>query len=229
MDYAEEKYGHELVNETKNVVNILILYLPLPVYWAVYQLQFSRWVFQATNMNGDLGFYTVKADQILIVNPIFGLIAVPLNDYVLNPLLAKVKIKSYLQKMVFGGILLAFASVLAGLVQIQIGKSSEGSISMLWLIPQYSLAAFSENFLYNSNLNFAYKEASTNMKSVMTSFVFLTIAFGNVIDMIISGASVFKSQAVEFLFFAGVLLLAMFIFALLAMKYKPVNKKITAN
>jgi hypothetical protein len=55
LDYAEEKHGVKLVTETKTVMNILVLYLPLPVYWAVYMQQGSRWVLQAAKMNGDIG------------------------------------------------------------------------------------------------------------------------------------------------------------------------------
>ena len=226
LDYAEDKHGPKMVAETKNVVKVLILYLPLPVYWAVYQLQGSRWVFQAANMNGDLGFYTVKPDQMIALNPIIGLIAVPMSEYIIFPLLAKIRITTLLQKMTIGGVLTAVASIAAGLVQIQVEKNY---ISIFWLIPQYILSGFSENFLYNSHLSFAYNEAPASMKSVMTSFVFVVIAIGNIFVIIVSSASVFSSVVTEFFFFAGVLVIAMIGFAFLAKNYKPINQEMTGN
>lgn len=222
LDYAEEKHGETLVEETKNVIRILILYLPLPVYWAVYQLQGSRWVFQATKMNGDLGFYTVKPDQMIALNPIFGLIALAISDYIIFPLLAKVKVTTLLQKMTIGGMLLVIASILAGLVELKI---ADNYLSILWLVPQYVVSAFSENFLYNSHLSFSYNEAPIRMKSVMTSFVFVVIAIGNGFVIIISGAKLFESLAIEFFFFAGILFIAMILFGVLASGYKPMSKE----
>lgn len=220
MDYAEEKHGPKLVEETKSVIKVLIVYLPLPAYWAVYQLQGSRWVFQAASMNGNLGSFTVQPDQMIALNPLFGLIAIPIAEYIIFPLLAKIKITTLLQKMTIGGILTAVASVIAGLIQIQIEKSY---ISIMWLVPQYVLSAFSENLLYNSHLNFAYNEAPASMKSVMTSFVFVVIALGNIVVVIVSSTSIFKSLSVEFFFFAGFLTVAMIVFGFLAAYYKPVN------
>ena len=224
LDYAEDKHGPKMVAETKNVVKVLILYLPLPVYWAVYQLQGSRWVFQAANMNGDLGFYTVKPDQMIALNPLFGLFAIPLCEYIVYPLLAKIKIATLLQRMTIGGLLTAAGSVLAGLVQIEIEKRY---ISILWLVPQYLLSAFSENFLYNSHLSFAYNEAPASMKSVMTSFVFVVIALGNIFVIIVSSASIFQSLSLEFFFFAGFLTVAMIVFGFLAAYYQPINQDMT--
>lgn len=205
-------------------MNVLVLYLPLPIFWGVYQLQGSRWTFQATRMNGDLGFYTVKPDQMIALNPIFGIMALWISDYILFPLLAKIKVTTLLQKMTIGGMLSVVASLIAATLELKI---HDNYLSIFWLVPQYVVSSFSENFLYNSHLSFAYNEAPANMKSVMTSFVFVVIGLGNIFVIIVSGTKLFKSQAVEFFFFAGVLFVFMIWFGVLASRYQSNSQVLT--
>jgi solute carrier family 15 (oligopeptide transporter), member 1 len=111
-------------------MNILILYIPLPIYWAVYMQQGSRWIFQATRMNGNLGFYTVQPDQMIALNPIFAILTLPLCDYVIYPLLTKIKVKTLLQKMTIGGMLAVVAFIIAAVVEMKIQKHF---IGIFWL------------------------------------------------------------------------------------------------
>jgi dipeptide/tripeptide permease len=217
LDYAEDKHGAQLVAETKIVAKILYLYLPLPIYWAVYMQQGSRWTFQASKMNGDLGFYTVTPDQMIALNPFFVILTLPICDYILFPIKNKISIKTLLQKMTVGGMFAVAAFITAGFLQYKIEKDF---LCIFWLVPQYVILAFSENFLFTAQVNFAYTEAPASMKSVMTSFVFVEIALGNSIVVLISGTKLFESQAVEFFFFAGILFVAMISFGFLASRYK---------
>lgn len=47
LNYAEEKFGKKLVMETKILLNVLVLYIPLPLFWALFDQQGSRWTLQA--------------------------------------------------------------------------------------------------------------------------------------------------------------------------------------
>lgn len=67
LDYAESTFGRKLVLETKILLNVLVLYLPLPFFWALFDQQGSRWTFQATRMDGDVGFYVIKPDQMQVI------------------------------------------------------------------------------------------------------------------------------------------------------------------
>lgn len=183
--------------------------------------QGSRWIFQATRMNGDIGFYTITPDQMIALNPAFVIITLPICNYLIYPLLLKLQIKSLLQKMTIGGLLAVVASIVAAFVEKEIETNF---INILWLAPQFLLLAFAENFLFVSHLSFAYTEAPQSMKSVMTSFVFVVIAIGNLFVVFISGTKLFESQSIEFLFFAGVLFVFMIVFGLLAYRYEPVQQ-----
>lgn len=112
-----------MVNDTKILLKILVLYLPLPFFWALYDQQGSRWTFQATRMDGDIGFYDLKPDQMQVVNPLLILTFIPLFEAIFYPLLAKVGISRPLQKLTCGGILAGIAFVISGLVEFQLEKT----------------------------------------------------------------------------------------------------------
>lgn len=68
LEFASDKYDKQLIEDIKRVLAIGFIYLPLPVFWALYDQQGSRWTFQATRMNGDLGGWVLKPDQILLTH-----------------------------------------------------------------------------------------------------------------------------------------------------------------
>lgn len=68
------------------------------------------------------------------------------------------------------------------------------------------------------------------MKSVVTAFWQLTIAFGNVITIVfMSGRELFESKAYEFILFGSLMVVSMFIFMLLSYFYKSSTEKDKAN
>jgi solute carrier family 15 (oligopeptide transporter), member 1 len=123
LDYAESTHGKKLVMETKILLNVLVLYLPLPFFWALFDQQGSRWTFQATRMNGDLGFYTIKPDQMQVINPLLILVFIPLYEVLFYPLLNLVGVRRPLQKIALGGVLAGVAFVASMLVEITIEKT----------------------------------------------------------------------------------------------------------
>ncbi|NXP22493.1 S15A1 protein, partial [Scytalopus superciliaris] len=121
LDWASEKYDKRLIAQTKMVLKVLFLYIPLPMFWALFDQQGSRWTLQATAMNGD---FVVQPDQMQIVNPILIVIMVPVVDSVIYPLIKKCKINfTPLKKMTVGMFLASMAFVAAALVQVQIDKT----------------------------------------------------------------------------------------------------------
>jgi dipeptide/tripeptide permease len=226
LDYAEEKYNQQLIKDTKKVLQILIVFSPFPIYWAVYMQQSSRWIFQATRTNGDIGWFTIKPDQMIALNPIFAIILMPVCNYFLFPLLAKFKIHSLLHKIAIGFVLCCLAFAIAIFVELKIEK---GFISILWLFPQFAVLSLGENFAFTSMLNFAFTEGPSNMKSVMTACVFVTISFGNLIITFISGTKIFSSQVFEFLFFIGILVVALVVFLILVSRFRSSGREREEN
>ncbi|KAM7348686.1 yin isoform 2-T2 [Cochliomyia hominivorax] len=120
LDYAEPKMGQKMVSDTKTLLKILVLFLPFPVFWALFDQQGSRWTFQATRMDGELWGFTIKPDQMQVINPLLILGFIPIFDYVIYPLLALIGIKRPLQKLTLGGLLAAGAFVLSAFVELKL-------------------------------------------------------------------------------------------------------------
>ncbi|XP_077030780.1 solute carrier family 15 member 1-like [Agelaius phoeniceus] len=124
LDWASDKYDKRLIAQIKMVLRVLFLYIPLPMFWAVFDQQGSRWTLQATAMNGDFGFQ-IQPDQMQIVNPILIVIMVPVVDSLVYPLIKKCKLNfTPLKKMTVGMFLGSMAFVAAALVQVQIDNSN---------------------------------------------------------------------------------------------------------
>ncbi|XP_034489736.1 peptide transporter family 1 [Drosophila innubila] len=121
LDYATPVVGQQMVDETKCLVKILVLYLPFPVFWALSDQQGSRWTFQATHMNGNIwGGYEIKPDQMQVINPLLILAFIPLFDYVIYPLLSKIGIRRPLQKLTIGLLLAAVGFFLSAVVEMRL-------------------------------------------------------------------------------------------------------------
>lgn len=193
------------------------MYLPLPIYWALLNQQASRWVFQATRMNGDIGWYTIKPDQMIVIGPLLIMVLIPIFNEMIFPILAKVGIKSSLQKMGLGMVCAIISFIISACVEYQINHHY---ISILWLFPQYLCVAVSEVLLWVANVAFAYTQAPQSMKSVITSSVYLSVAGGSLIVFAISGLRIFDSLMYEFLFYTFLMSIDTLVFIFLAKRFK---------
>ncbi|KFW73693.1 Solute carrier family 15 member 1, partial [Pygoscelis adeliae] len=124
LDWASEKYDKRLIAQTKMVLKVLFLYIPLPMFWALFDQQGSRWTLQATTMDGNFVAIQIQPDQMQTVNPILIILMVPVVDALVYPLIKKCKINfTPLRKITVGMFLASLAFVAAALVQVQIDKT----------------------------------------------------------------------------------------------------------
>lgn len=101
-------------------MRVLFLYLPLPIFWALFDQQASRWTLQAIRMNGQLGNYTIKPDQIQVINPLLVILFIPVFDYLIYPFMNTIGLNKPLKRMVIGGLLAALSFGVCGFIQTQI-------------------------------------------------------------------------------------------------------------
>ncbi|XP_067460539.1 solute carrier family 15 member 2 [Thunnus thynnus] len=125
LDWAEEKYSKRLIQEIKMVLRVLVLYIPLPMFWALFDQQGSRWTLQATGMDMAFGdSFVIKPDQMQMLNALLILVFVPIFDLIIYPLVALCRINvTPLRKMNVGMILAAVAFALAALVDVNVIKT----------------------------------------------------------------------------------------------------------
>lgn len=72
--------------------------------------------------------------------------------------------------------------------------SEANSISMLWIIPQFVVMTLGEVMYSVTGLEFSYSQSPESMKSVIQAAWLLTVAFGNLLVVIITGLKFFESQ-----------------------------------
>uniref|UniRef100_A0A3Q0R2B0 Solute carrier family 15 member 2 n=1 Tax=Amphilophus citrinellus TaxID=61819 RepID=A0A3Q0R2B0_AMPCI len=96
------------------------------------------------------------------------------------------------------------------------------NVHIAYQIPQYVLITAGEVMFSITGLEFSYSQAPANMKSVLQAGWLLTVAFGNVIVLIVAeGAGL--EQWIEFLLFASLLLGVFIIFSIMAHFYTYVD------
>ncbi|XP_066855300.1 solute carrier family 15 member 2 isoform X6 [Anser cygnoides] len=128
LDWASEKYSKQLIGEVKMVTRVLFLFIPLPMFWALFDQQGSRWTLQATKMNADFGIYVLQPDQMQFLNPLLILVFIPIFDLGLYPLISMCKFNfTPIKKMATGMILAGMAFGLAAIVEVKINNPAEYS------------------------------------------------------------------------------------------------------
>ncbi|XP_026332707.1 peptide transporter family 1 isoform X2 [Hyposmocoma kahamanoa] len=121
LDHADDKYDRNLIEDIKCLLRVLVLFIPLPIFWALFDQQGSRWTFQADRMRQDIGSWTLQADQMQVLNPLLILIFIPLCQIAIYPFLEWCKIiRRPLHKMIMGGFLAATAFVISGVVELNL-------------------------------------------------------------------------------------------------------------
>ncbi|XP_059198394.1 solute carrier family 15 member 2 [Centropristis striata] len=125
LDWAEDRYSKRLIQEIKMVLRVLVLYIPLPMFWALFDQQGSRWTLQSTRMNMAFGgAFVIKPDQMQMLNALLILLLVPVFDLVIYPLVGLCRINiTPLRKMAAGMIFAALAFGAATLVEVNVVKS----------------------------------------------------------------------------------------------------------
>lgn len=195
LDHATPQYGTKLVNDIKIVLNTIVMYLPVPMFWALNDQTGSRWTLQATRLDGDLGFYVIKPDQMQFVLPVMVMLSIALLDCGMNSVLHRVGINSDLRRMVFGATLTALSFIAAGALELVVMQTSN-RIHMLWMIPQYCLISFGEAIFGVTGARFAYIEAPESMKTVVLSCWLLTMSAGNLIALIVVSLHIFETEVI---------------------------------
>ncbi|XP_066490333.1 solute carrier family 15 member 2 [Tiliqua scincoides] len=125
LDWASEKYSNQLIIEVKMVTRVLFLFIPLPMFWALFDQQGSRWTLQATKMNADFGGFVLQPDQMQFLNPLLILVFIPVYDFGLYPLMNVCKFNfTPIKKMATGMILAALAFAAAAIVELKIEENA---------------------------------------------------------------------------------------------------------
>lgn len=165
----------------------------LPMFWALNEQVSSMFPLQATRLNGDLGFYTIKPDQLQLVYQLLVISILSSCNIVLYPLLHKVGIRTFFQKIIFGGFLSISAYTLAGLLELQMATIS-APLHMAWMIPQYVMLAMVESIVGVLSMVYANSKAPASLRTVVQALFLSTHGVGSFYDVVVFSISSFSNQ-----------------------------------
>lgn len=72
------------------------------------------------------------------------------------------------------------------------------SVHILWLVPQYVIMTMGEVMFSVTGLEFSFTQAPVSMKSVLQSVWLLTVAFGNLIVVLIVEGNFLDAQVINY-------------------------------
>ncbi|KYR00681.1 Peptide transporter PepT1 [Tieghemostelium lacteum] len=227
LDYAKVEYDSALVDSFKTAFKVLVVFIPLPLFWSLYDQSSSRWLLQAREMKLIFGKFEIQSDQIQSLNPLIVMFLIPLVEYfVYRPLRNRNIDFKPLAKMTVGMFLTALSFVVSLLLQLWIDRSEPNSIPVFVQIPQYLIIAIAEVLISIPGLEFSYSEAPSSMKSIIMSGWLLTVSLGNIFVVLVVSGINFSEQWHEFLFFASCMFFFACIFIVIAKRYKPTDSTI---
>lgn len=171
-------------------VKILIRMLPIILSTVIMntclaQLQtFSQ--AQGNMMNRKLGNLEFPAGSIPVIPLVFMTVLLPVYEYLFIPFARKFTKHpqgiTQLQRVGVGLVLSAISMGVAGIVEVKRRNQSRINplepISLFWLSFQYGIFGVADMFTLVGLLEFFYKEAPVGMRSLATSFTWISMSFG---------------------------------------------------
>lgn len=205
-DVIKTKFAESFIEQSMRVLSVFKVFIPVCIFWALYDQQGSWWVYQAVMMKSQVSLFgwsfTILPEQMGLANAFLILALIPIFSHLLYPGLNKANIQfPALTRMLTGMILALLSFVMAAILQFWMNSVStyapspkdaglmvceSGCVSILWQLPQYFAITCAEVFLSVTGLEFSYSQAPVSMKSVCQAGWLLTVAGGNLFVIIVT-------------------------------------------
>ncbi len=183
--------GAEAVAQARNMLRILAVFAMVIPFWSLFDQTASSWVIQGEAMRPvvlDLGWlrqglqWTIGPQEFQSANPVFVMIFVPALTLLVYPHIGKWG--APLKRMAVGILLAACSYGAVAWLQWRIEQGS--SLSIVWQLIPYFLLTASEVLVSVTGLEYAFTQASPNLKSITSSFWYLTSTFGNLLVVVLT-------------------------------------------
>jgi len=150
---AESHFSEGSIRETRAVFRVLLLFLPLPVFWALFDQQSSKWIAQASKMNSYIFGWKLEVETMQVLNAIFILILIPIFAQFVYPAVGKKVELTPLRKMTTGMMVVSLAFVVSAILQSRV-EETPGQVNILWQVPQYIIITVGEVLFSITGLEF---------------------------------------------------------------------------
>jgi POT family proton-dependent oligopeptide transporter len=222
-DAARDRFSEKEIDAAKSVLPILFVFALIPIFFSLFDQTNSTWVLQGEKMvpTRILGL-DIGAEQMQSMNPLIVMILVPLFTLGIYPRIGR--FASPLRRMAYGMFLAAGSYLVVAALQRQIEAGAP--LSVLWQTVPYVILTAAEVLVSTTGLEFAFREAAPEMKSIVMSFWLLTIAFGDLLVVVVTklfssasdpAASVSTNR---FLLYAGMTFVVAILFSVVATTYR---------
>lgn len=156
---------------------------------------------QGRIMNVYIGSFPVPAASIPVIPLVFMTILVPIYEFAFLPVMRRFTGRpngiTHLQRVGVGLVLSAISMAIAGAVELRRKNEFNNhgyKISLFWLSIHYAIFGIADMFTLVGLMEFFYSEAPSGMRSLSTSFSWLSLAIGyflssvfvELVDLVIS-------------------------------------------
>jgi len=173
---AQKRYSEKEIAAARSVSPILFVLALVPVFWSLYNQTNSTWVLQGKSMVPAyfLGF-KIGEEEMQSMNALLVLIFVPLFTWGIYPHIGR--LAAPLNRMAMGNFLAGGSYLFVAALQRHIEHGEQ--ISVLWQTVPYAVITAAEVLVSTTGLEFAFREAAPEMKSLVMAFWLAAIAMGN--------------------------------------------------
>ncbi|KAH0918535.1 hypothetical protein HID58_026195 [Brassica napus] len=127
------------------------------------------------------GSFEIPVPSLVAIPLLLVILSAPLYDYFEKRISLDISPSFNLYRIRLGLALSSFSMVIAAIVETTrkyVAVHSDFKISVLWLMVQYLLLTVADTLAFGGMLDFFYREAPSNMKSMSTALGWCSTAFG---------------------------------------------------
>lgn len=140
---------------------------------------------QGTLMNTKIGKFAVPSASIPVIPLVFMSLLIPFYEFAFVPIISKFTGHpngiTHLQRVGVGLVLSAISMGIAGIIEVKRKHElihDNHAISLFWLSFHYAIFGIADMFTLVGLMEFFYSEAPACMRSLSTSFSFLSLSIG---------------------------------------------------
>ncbi|HEX4000009.1 MAG TPA: POT family MFS transporter [Pirellulales bacterium] len=200
------------------ILRLLVIYLFVAVFYALYQQANSEWVLQAEKLNLHWLGHTWEPSQIQAVNGVLILVFIPLFSYIVYPAAGLVFRVTPLRKIAIGLFLMSLTFIVPAKIEAWLAAGQTPSVG--WQILAYALLTAAEILVSITCLEFSYTQAPREMKSVIMALYLLSISAGNLLASLVHWTMPNLTGAGYYWFYAGLMAATATIFSAVATGYQ---------
>ena len=219
LDVALARFSPEEGQSARAVVGILMIFLTVPMFWALFNQVNSTWVLQGKNMTP---FYVLDGETMQSAGSVLVMIWVPILTLGVYPWLERRGIlPTPLRRMSAGMVLGAVSFVICAYIQSRMDHGA--TLSVVWQLIPYIVLEAGEVMLSATALEFAFSQSPERMKSIVMSFWLMTMSVGHFLVAVFTNLNsnyVHAHGAVEFYFYAALMVVVAVAFIFLATRYR---------